>query len=150
MKFSRSSIFTGTRCPSGGGCNVQGTARWKRSRSLHIDLPALHSEGHANTTTVNKQKPHKMPHRRVLAPEMQRKDNSRCSFQQPFPPVNNPLLKKKRKENLITALQLVKKAGERNLSSLFYIYSYFWLHWVSVVVCKLRTAVASLAVEHQL
>lgn len=91
-----SSVFTGTRCPGptappGVAAVSRAQLAWKRSQSLHIHLPALHSEGHANTATVNKQKPRKMPHRRVLAPEMQRKDNSRCSFQQPFPPMNNPL-----------------------------------------------------------
>ena len=91
----------------------------KRPPSLQVHLPALHSDGHANTATVNKQEPHKMPHRRVSAPEMQWKVNSQCSFQQPLPPVNNPLLSKKEKENLITALQLAKKARERNAFSLF-------------------------------
>ena len=60
-----------------------------------------------------------MPHRRVLAREMQWKVSPQCSFRQPLPPVNNPLLSKKQKENLITALQLAKKAGGRNAFSLF-------------------------------
>ena len=46
---------------------------------------------------------------------------------------------KKGKENLITALQLAKQAGE-GTRVLVYIHSYFCLHWVFAVVCKLRKA----------
>ena len=153
MKFSLSSVFTGTRCPGptappGVAAMSRAQLAWKRSRSLHIHLPALHSEGHANTATVNKQKPRKMPHRRVLAPEMQRKE---LTTQLPAALSSNEQSTsfKKGKENLITALQLAKQVGE-GTRVLVYIHSYFWLHWVSVVVCKLRKAGASLAAEHRL